>query len=282
MLEHVSGVVLAVRDRKVAVDTFAALFGAEEAAEHRDDVDLQADITSLACGTDYIHLAEPTGDGPVATHLESWGEGLLAAVFSTSDLDGLAKRLAERGVEHVQDSDSIHVPTRATHGLHTIVMATEKSEPVGAISFLYEVTHLVHDWRSVSDFWTDAFGLEDSRFSPISSDTFGYEGMLTLFDPPDRLDRVEVITPNDPNKAMGKFFAKRGEGPYMFFTECADTPALRERLDAAGARYAPAEDVGGPNSLFLHPSSTHGVLIGVSPTNHAWTWSGRPELAKSD
>ena len=58
-------------------------------------------------------------------------------------------------------------------------------------------------------------------------------------------------------------------------------PGLRERLDAAGARYAPKEAPAQPNSLFVHPSSTHGVLIGVSPKNLAWVWSGRPELAKA-
>jgi hypothetical protein len=67
----------------------------------------------------------------------------------------------------------------------------------------------------------------------------------------------------------------------MFFMETDDISALRQRLKAAGARFAPEEEPEQPNSLFVHPSSTHGVLIGVSPRNLAWVWSGRPELARA-
>jgi len=132
-----------------------------------------------------------------------------------------------------------------------------------------------------SEFWTDIFGLDGARFSPIESKQYGYDGMLTLFDPPDKLDRIEVVYPHDTEKAMGKFFVKRGEGPYMFFAECDDMEALRERLRSVGARFAPDNDKEAPPSLFVHPSSTHGVLIGISAKNYAWTWSGRPELAKT-
>ena len=38
-------------------------------------------------------------------------------------------------------------------------------------------------------------------------------------------------------------------------------------------------DGGFTEGLFFHPSTLHGVLMGVSRTNVAWTWSGRPELS---
>ena len=120
------------------------------------------------------------------------------------------------------------------------------------------------DWKAVSDFWTDIFGLDGARFSPIESKQYGYEGMLTLFDPPDKLDRIEVVYPHDTEKAMGKFFVKRGEGPYMFFAEMRrHASAARASAAAAhGSRRTTSRTQ--PNSLFVHPSSTHGVLIGVS------------------
>jgi hypothetical protein len=31
--------------------------------------------------------------------------------------------------------------------------------------------------------------------------------------------------------------------------------------------------------MFIHPTALHGVLMGISRTNWAWTWSGHPELA---
>lgn len=62
----------------------------------------------------------------------------------------------------------------------------------------------------------------------------------------------------------------------MCFAETDRFDALRQRLDAAGARYALRDprDLGGqPNVLFVHPKSLGGVLLGVSATGVAWEWS---------
>ena len=54
----------------------------------------------------------------------------------------------------------------------------------------------------------------------------------------------------------------------------------RQRLEARGARYTAGREDGGGN-LFIHPTALHGMLMGVSRKNLAWTWSGRPELARA-
>lgn len=280
MLETMGGVVLAVRDIDAAKKTFEALFDVKEFASRHSDF-YNADITLLLCGSDFIGLAAPTGDGAVAEHLDGLGEGLFAAIFTTGDVDAIAARAKERSVGFVEEGGVLNLDPASTFGLRMLVAPYEDHGSAGIISFIYEVTHLVKDWKSASGFLTDLFGLEGAKFSPIKSDQYGYEGVLTLFDPPDRLDRIEVVYPHDTAKAMGRFFVKRGEGPYMFFMETNDMPGLRKRLKAAGARFAPEEEPEQPNSLFVHPSSTHGVLIGVSPRNLAWVWSGRPELARA-
>lgn len=275
MLETVDGVLLAVRDAEAATERFQALFDARF-DDVRESSTLGARVVSLRCGTDALRLAQPTLPGPVADHVERWGEGIIGVVFAARDVDALFGHLASNGLTAIPENGSVHIDGSLTHGLHTIVVPYVERDRVGALSFVYEVTHLVHDWKSVGDFWTKAFGLDGARFSPISSKQYGYEGMLTLFDPPAKLDRVEVVTPYGEG-AMNRFFTKRGEGPYMFFAETDDSSALKLRLDDAGARYASGPDAN--SSLFVHPSATHGVLIGVSPTNQAWVWSGRPELA---
>lgn len=280
MLKTMGGVVLAVRDIEAAKKTFEALFDTKEFASQHSDF-YNADITLLLCGTDFIGLASPTGDGAVAEDLDKWGEGLFAAIFTTDDVAAIADRAKERNVGFVEEGGVLNLDPAATFGLRMLVAPYEDRGSAGIISFIYEVTHLVKDWKASSDFLTDLFGLEGAKFSPIKSDQYGYEGVLTLFDPPDKLDRIEVVYPHDTEKAMGRFFVKRGEGPYMFFMETDDISALRQRLKAAGARFAPEEEPEQPNSLFVHPSSTHGVLIGVSPRNLAWVWSGRPELARA-
>jgi catechol 2,3-dioxygenase-like lactoylglutathione lyase family enzyme len=281
MLEKVDGVLLAVRDAEAATRTFASLFGTEVIETRTSDF-LNAEVTDLACGVDRIGLAVPRGAGLVATHVDRWGEGLIGVAFATRDVLALKDRMASRGIQATPDEeDGFFIDPSVTHGLLTRVVPSVDRERAGVPSFIYEVTHLVRDWPAVSKFWTEIFGLDEARFSPIASEQYGYEGMLTLFDPPGKLDRIEVVYPHDTNKAMGRFFVKRGEGPYMFFMETDDMPALRARLKQAGARFAPEREPEQPNSLFVHPSSAHGVLIGVSPRNLAWVWSGRPELARA-
>ncbi len=280
MLEKLDGVILAVRDADAAAQTFNTIFGTEVIGTEPNAA-LGADLTLLACGTDAIRLAVPTGPGPVADHLERWNEGIVGVVFAAHDPDAVIQRIRGKGIDVTAEDTGGLIDPAATHGLLTMVVPVVDRPKTGVISFLYEVTHLVADFNAVSEFWTDLFALDGARFSPIESKQYGYEGMLTLFDPPRLLDRIEVVYPHDTTKAMGKFFVKRGEGPYMFFCECDDVPGLVERLKGADARFAGGGTVEGPNSLFLHPSATHGVLIGVSPTNQAWVWSGRPELAKA-
>src|SRR6185369_4259895 len=100
----------------------------------------------------------------------------------------------------------------------------------GPVSHLYEVTNLVADADAASVHYAELFGLVRERFHPIESATFGYRGMLTMFDPATRLDRIEVITPYDAAKTMGRFFGKRGPSLYMCFVEAPDLAVIRERL----------------------------------------------------
>jgi hypothetical protein len=66
----------------------------------------------------------------------------------------------------------------------------------------------------------------------------------------------------------------------MCYVETDDVQAVQRRLQARGARYAGRSDDPNPEGLFIHPTALHGMLMGVSRTNLAWAWSGRPELAR--
>jgi hypothetical protein len=276
-LETVDGVILAVRNAEQAIARFEELFDARYDHDG-DSKELGARVVGIRVGTDMIRLAQPTADGPIRDHVEKWGEGIVGVYFSSKDVGGVIDSMRAAGLDPLTDGTVAGLLAPQMHGLHVVVVPHEERERVGLLSFVYEVTHLVHDWKAVSEFMTRAFGLDGMKFSPISSRNYGYDGTLTLFDPPNKLDRIEAVTPYGDG-AMNRFFQKRGEGPYMFYVECDDPGALRKRLDDAGARYAAGEDVD-TSSIFIHPSATHGVLIGVSPKNQAWVWSGRPELAK--
>ena len=279
MLQRVDRMQLAVRDRAIAADTFAEVLGAETVQE--DDLRLfNATRTVVQAGESEFELLEPAGDGLVASHLERWGEGIFGAGFSTDDRGALARRMDDRGLHFKEEGGQIFIEPDQTRGMRTVISRTSEREPVGLISSLYEVTNIVDDHEEAASFYTDAFGLDASRFCPIKSEQWGYTGTLTLFDPPSKLDRIELTQITEPSLAMGRFFARRGSSIYMCYAETGNAGVIRERLEARGSRYTAGRENGGGN-LFIHPTALHGVLIGISRANLAWTWSGRPELARA-
>ncbi|TMB70905.1 MAG: hypothetical protein E6J43_00685 [Chloroflexi bacterium] len=279
MLQRVDRMQLAVRDRAIAADTFAEVLGAEKVQEDELRV-YNAKRTVVQAGESEFELLEPAGDGPVASHLDRWEEGIFAAGFSTDDPGPLARRMADRGLHFSEESGQIFIEPDQTRGMRTVISRTSERQPVGLISSLYEVTNIVEDHEEAARFYAEAFGLDLSRFCPIKSEQWGYNGTLTLFDPPSRLDRIELTQITEPSLAMGRFFARRGPSIYMCYSETGNTGEIRERLEARGSRYTAGRENGGGN-LFVHPTALHGMLMGISRANLAWTWSGRPELARA-
>ena len=75
---------------------------------------------------------------------------------------------------------------------------------------------------------------------------------------------LELIEPLDPQQgALARFLQNRGEGIYMIALEVDDLEAAVKSLQSKDVRLIDAEPEsrsrGGP--VFIHPKSTHGVLI---------------------
>jgi catechol 2,3-dioxygenase-like lactoylglutathione lyase family enzyme len=279
MLTRVDRMVLAVRDRAEAEATFVDVLGATKTGEDASAL-LKASRTTIHAGISEFELLQPDGDGPVQQHLERWGEGLFAAGFSTPDVNDIASRLADKGIEYRDEDGRLHIEGNQTLGMRTVISPEAERQREGRITWLYEVTNIIDDHEAAARFYTDAFGLEPSRFSPIASKDYGYKGQLLLFDPPARLDRIELSQITDSERAMGRFATKRGQSIYMCYAETDDVPGIIAALDKRGARHSGRAD-GSPDGFFIHPTALHGVLMGISRTNLAWRWSGRPELAKA-
>lgn len=280
MLKRVDRVQIAVADAAGAERVVAEVFGGE--LVRRDTAaPLGAKRITMQAGTSLIEILEPDGAGAVQEFMSKWGGGLFAAGFSVEDTDAAARHLTQSGVKFEQSAGQLYLDPAATFGMRTVISQHHERAPVGAIKWLYEVTNVVGDWKAASERYARIFGLDASKFSPIESKQFGYAGTLTLFDPPARLDRIEIAQITDPALAMGRFHQRRGDSLYMFFVETDDVGALEQRLQARGARFAAARrDEAGLAELFIHPTAFLGVLIGVSRTEQAWMWSGDPERAR--
>lgn len=280
MLEHIDRVQIAVKDRAAAAQTFIDVFDGQLVKD--DEVRaLGAKRRVVQAGTSEFELLEPNGDGPVQAYVQQWGEGLFAAGFSTNDIAALAARLHAKGVQFTDEDGQLFIAPDQTPGLRMVISQEVARPMIGLMRYLYEATNLIEDHVAAANFYADRFGLDASRFVPINSKDYGYTGQLTMFNPPERLDRIELSQITDPSRPMGRFMTRRGgETLYMCYIEAEEIAPIVRRLDAKGMRYA-GRDPQSPNpeGIFLHPSTLHGMLMGCSRTNLAWVWSGRPQLA---
>ena len=76
--------------------------------------------------------------------------------------------------------------------------------------------------------------------------------------------RIELLEPTGPESPITKFMTKRGEGIHHIAVEVEDIEKTLETLKAAGVRLidnAPRRGAHNTRIAFIHPSSTHGVLL---------------------
>jgi methylmalonyl-CoA epimerase len=76
--------------------------------------------------------------------------------------------------------------------------------------------------------------------------------------------RLELLEPTSENSTIAKFIAKRGEGLHHVSLRVPDLARAVKRLKNDGVRLV-SEDIkigaGGHRYVFVHPSSTGGVLL---------------------
>jgi hypothetical protein len=278
MLTRVDRIQVVVADRVSAAAGYRRLLGAVSAREDRI-AGLGARRTVLQLGSSEVELLEPDGAGTVADFLARTKGGLFAAGFAAPDVAQVRAHLTTHGIDAAEESGQLFLSPEALGlpGLRAVISAAIDRPAVGGLRHLYEATLLVDDCATVVARVATVFGLDAAHFVPIRSAEYGYNGTLTLFHP-QRLDRMEIITPDQPDKTMGRLFAKRGACWYMCFVEADDLIPIRARLlEHAPTQWTGPRDTPTVDSLFIHPPVLGGVMIGVSRTTVAWMWSGHTD-----
>jgi methylmalonyl-CoA epimerase len=83
--------------------------------------------------------------------------------------------------------------------------------------------------------------------------------------------RLELLEPTSDDSVIAKFIAKRGEGLHHISLRVPDLEGAVQKLKADGTRLVSDEikiGAGGHRYIFLHPSSTSGVLIELIEASH--------------
>lgn len=123
-----------------------------------------------------------------------------------------------------------------------------------------KIDHLGIAVRSLDQalkFYRDQLGLEVSLRETVEQEKVNV-AMLALGEP-----RIELLEPTERDSVIGKFLDKRGEGLHHVAIRVADLNGAVERLKHSGARLLnePRRGAGGHLYVFVHPSSTGGVLL---------------------
>jgi len=106
--------------------------------------------------------------------------------------------------------------------------------------------------------YQDAIGLEVSGYDEVD-DQGVRVAMLTIGE-----SRIELLEPTREDSPIEKFMMKRGEGIHHIAVRVDDIEEALERLKASGVRLidsTPRRGAHDTRTAFIHPSSTHGVLL---------------------
>ncbi|HEX5226687.1 MAG TPA: methylmalonyl Co-A mutase-associated GTPase MeaB [Bryobacteraceae bacterium] len=144
-------------------------------------------------------------------------------------------------------------------------VATRQSDPYSMVrswigSDQFEIDHLGIAVRSVDaalHFYHKLLGLRVSLREPVPQENVNV-AML-----PAGHSRIELLEAATPDSVIAKFIEKCGEGLHHVAIQVPDLSATAERLKAHGARLLnePRAGAGGHVYVFVHPSSTGGVLL---------------------
>ena len=123
-----------------------------------------------------------------------------------------------------------------------------------------QIDHLGIAVRSIDmalEFYQKQLGLTVSARETVAHEKV-HVAMLPAGGP-----RIELLEPTEQDSVIGRFLAKRGEGLHHIAFRVPDLAASVATLKQSGVRLLgePQRGAGGHLYVFVHPSSTGGVLI---------------------
>jgi methylmalonyl-CoA epimerase len=115
-----------------------------------------------------------------------------------------------------------------------------------------ELSVVVRDIDAAIERYTRLFGLKVHHRG--ESKEFGFKNAIL----PTGIGHIELLQPTEPDKPVGKFLARHGEGVYLVGFECKDVPGSVAHLKKEGARvdHRPDKDI-----AWVHPQDSHGLFV---------------------
>lgn len=117
---------------------------------------------------------------------------------------------------------------------------------------------VVEDIEAALGFWRDTLGLELDHIEDVAEQKSIVAFLLTGG------SEVELVKPTTDDSGVARYLQKRGPGMHHICFEVEDIEAALAQMKEKGVRLineTPLIGSGGKKIAFVHPESTHGVLV---------------------
>ena len=115
-----------------------------------------------------------------------------------------------------------------------------------------ELSVVVRDIDAAIERYTRLYGLKVHHRG--ESAEFGFKNAIL----PTGIGHIELLQPTEPDKPVGRFLARHGEGVYLVGFECRDVPGSVAHLKKEGARVDHRQ---GKDIAWVHPQDSHGLFV---------------------
>jgi methylmalonyl-CoA/ethylmalonyl-CoA epimerase len=123
---------------------------------------------------------------------------------------------------------------------------------------IHHIAVLVEDIDESLKFWQKSLGIQPSHITDLPAESARI-AFLPLGE-----SEIELVQPTVPGTGLSRFLEKRGEGMHHLCIEVDDLPGVLEELKSKGIQLINEEPRYGEDGklyAFIHPKSTHGVLV---------------------
>jgi methylmalonyl-CoA/ethylmalonyl-CoA epimerase len=187
--------------------------------------------------------------------------GVASVSVVVDDLEATVRGIEATGVAVTRNRDgSVAVDPSELTGVPLELRGGDEEpscQPTGPFRRINHVVVAVADDDAAMNRWSAIFG----EWPPQVDD-----GREVAHHLPVGIAWFGLTSAGTDSSALARFLERRGEGVYALALVAEDHPATVTALEERGARL-----LGGAGSrqTFVHPSTTHGLLIDIVPERHA-------------
>jgi 4-hydroxyphenylpyruvate dioxygenase-like putative hemolysin len=252
-------VVIAVHDRDSAAAEWEQKLGGKP-RNFGEGSPLRMKRCQIDVGDSYFAICQPQDEQSVFWNfLKKRGEGIFAMSFDIEDFDGVVARMKEAGTQFTGDEHSVWIHPKHTHGVNLGLHREAEHKP-GEESRFKKFNFMViavKDRDAAAKDWEQSIGVKGKKYLDLPE-----SGMRRMqFDVSNGM-WLALVEPLGEHSYQRKFLAEHPEGTYMISVKVDDPKATAKDMQARGAEIVGDPD--GDGQLYVHPRTTHGLLLGLS------------------